>query len=138
MTELQTKKCTLFDTEKHIQQYQREIQAHERNAFIITIIYLVSSICGLILQTIVSFMLGSKSISNIRDTFTFTAFICNMVGTIIITIINFLKLETKINEHSKTVNDYENLIVDIEKGISIPVIIEKQKNINSEAPSLCF
>ena len=129
---------TLFKIEQHLARYKNEIKSHEKNSYIITIIYLTCSVVGIVLQTTVSFMLGSKSISNVRNTFNFVAFIFNMAGTIIISVINFLKLETKINNHERTINEYENLVSDIERGMAPSIIIEKEKSINNNAPSKCF
>lgn len=113
------------------------IQLHKKNASILSTIYILCSILGIILSTICSLLLGSKSISDLRDVPSLVAFICNVIATILVSVVNFLQLETKINQHINTAKQLQDLEWE-KKTLSEDLYIEKIKNINDAAPNICF
>lgn len=138
MSELVEKKISYSSDFIDISKIQKKIDAHNYNSYIISIIYIFTSVIALVFSTVVSLMLGSKSIQNAKDNFTIVMFVLNLISTIIVSVVNFLKLESKIKEHESTVQQYESLLFDIESGLEKNVILEKEKMINNYSPNMCF
>ena len=117
------------------------VDKHKVNSYILSIIYYGLSVFAIVLSTTVSLLLGSKSVNRIQDKVTLVCFIFNLTSTIVLSVINFLRLESKISDHKHTIKEIEELIIDInesENDIHDDVIREKIKMINSHAPDLCF
>ena len=117
-----------------------DIKDHQKNEKILKWIYIGLNILSLILSTIVSLMLGSQSISNIHNTISLVSFIFNVISTISISIVNTLKLETKIEKHCTTFKKMEELKIEMESCDlnDLDLLKEKYKMIKSDSPDLCF
>lgn len=113
----------------------KEINDHKKNSEYIGYIYYSLTIIGLIFTSIVTLLIGGKSINEANDPVNIAAFIINLISSIVLSSINILKLETKINQHHTSKREYEDLLIDYQEGKNI---IEQLKIIRDHAPNICF
>jgi hypothetical protein len=114
---------------------------HLKNKKIISNIYYVVTIISLLLSTVTTFLLGSKSINDIDDKITLASFVLNILSTCLITAVNSLQLETKITKHKHTIKEIEDLFINytIEQiDENNEIVKEKISMINDHRPDLCF
>ena len=114
---------------------------HKRNHWIISVIYISCSLISMFLSTITTFILGSKSISDITDKLSLASFLMNLISTILLSTINFLQLETKISKHHHTIKEIEDLFINYNIttiNSNNELIQEKVSMINDHRPSICF
>jgi len=114
-----------------------KIDIHKHNANILSSIYITCSVIGIVLSTVCSLLLGSKSISDIRDTTALIAFLFNVIATVMVAVVNFLQLETKIHQHISTAKQLQDLEWE-KKSLTQELYLEKLKMINDNAPQICF
>lgn len=108
------------------------------------VVYYTVGIITIVLSSIQSLLLGSKSITNVKDKYLIISFVFGLLITIFSMILNFLSIETRINQHNSSKLGYLDLCLDIDKLIvnckdshqlsdEFLTIDEKEKMINSYA-----
>lgn len=123
---------------------QKKIKEHSKNSIYIKWIYYTLSLVGLIFNTISSLLIGSKSIKDLSDSISLIVFILTLTSTLIITVVNFLKLESKSSHHNQSKTEYEELMYLIDDDNLLnnkekyDAVYNREIIIGRYAPDTCF
>lgn len=111
-----------------------------------TVIYYILGGIQMICSVIASLFSGSKSLNEHNDSYMLAIFIFTIIVSILSTLLNFFKIESKMNEYKTSKQLYFELIQDIDEILFDPTTIEdyreflkllneKTKFINSNKPT---
>jgi len=122
--------------------YERKSKDHARCKRKYNFAYYVFGMITVILSSISSVLLGSKSIVSVKDNYIIVAFCFNIITTVLSLGLNFLGVENKASVHNVSKLQYRDLALDIEALLVTEsdveeykdyekVVIEREKMINS-------